>query len=316
MEVRHHRPGQGRSPEDFCHDVEGEAVQRGDLLTIAIDPRKSPAAGSAEADREVRFPSARPSAPAAVVSVVTHPPDDDSVPEVFASAHETGQASHFQRVTESANVNLKKDGTGQTCLTFHAVTSALLMSFEVVWVCSKSVANQLGSKICQLLNDDREPLHIWVHYQCDRHGYPCRLVTVSGAGRPPRPEQDQDLHDGLFTARCARGRKNLRHKFMSSHNSLQVRVRPFRPRSALEFEKVDFSFAKTAERKCKREYSGVSVSLGTANAAGEEKWEVSLEVEMDGQMVGESNTLLVIHRQVCHDLNSGQVLYASKSMCV
>ena len=186
--------------------------------------------------------------------------------------------------------------------------------FELVWVSSKAAANRVGKDIKRLLSIDYVPLHIGLHYRCDRQGLPKTMVTVIAAGEAPRPEPEGELKDGLYTSDHKHGIQSLRNEFVRSTSKVTININPHLPSSGLKFDsehaQLEYTFEKIQVPQ--HFFKGVSVlPEEKATIPGDGEWEISLAARKDGLPMGKGNTVLALRQQVC-----GRCNFACKAICL
>ena len=287
--VYHERPSELQKPEDVQVKIDEHVVERGDRVCLSVVQSTTD-----ESNQDEGKPAC------ATVKIPVDPPERNPTPEVFVSVSEGSQeACRFERIGQDSDTRVVRDSqSGAKHLVFNVIGKAVQTMYEVVWVPSKAFADRLWRKIVRTLNADREPLHVRLHYRCDHLGYPCKLLTVIAAGEPPSPEKEEDLEDGLFTARIVKGRRRLDKAHVSSRNHVVVNVEPLDPNS-MRMKVKEYTFRKQADSRCHRYYEGMSVVRQTQQGGDkEEQWEIKLEAQKDATNISKGNIIVVVKRQV------------------
>ena len=310
VKLEYQLPAEHSQPEDVLFKVAGEEVQLGPRITVSMEPESS---SEPEATDTLQYKrhlgpqesTAATSHSAVEVNIQVNQPRTKPNPDVYTTSTTAAQETNaFRRVTESVGLKLVKTAKGAAQLIFNAATciaKAGSTVFEVVWSPSQSASDKISSGVEErLTKDENEPLHVRLHYQCNRRGYPYRLLIVIASGLPPSPEADGECEDGLYAARCTRGKANLKNKLISTRDHVSIRIKPLSQTQTWKMESGKYTYKKTPESKaCYYNYHGMGlVPSNSPQPIVEEEWEVLLEVEKNGMPIGNGNTVMVVRRRV------------------
>ena len=301
VKLEHRQPSEHSQPRDVLLKAAGEEVQLGDRLTLSVTPESTAASEETETQD---FPATATGRSTVELSVEVHQPPTKPNPDVYASSTTAEQdAKSFRRVTESVGLKLVQTATGAGRLIFNAascIAKAGSAVFKVIWSPSQSASDKISSGVEErLTKDENEPLHVRLHYQCDRRGYPKHLLTVIASGLPPSPEAADEGEDGLYAAQCTRGKTNLEKECISSQDHVSVRIKPLSQTQTWKMESGRYTYKKTPESNtCNYNYHGMGLVPSNSPQAVEEEWEVLLEVEKNGTPIAKGNMLMVVRRRV------------------